>query len=89
MRHPVRDLLYVVNLEIGRVGNGDVVCRRHCALPHVLADEEEILPNQRQNHTEFSSDCCLVQLESGQKDSCRDTEWEIQLHNTLLKIKTK
>jgi len=52
VRHAIRDLLNVVNLEAGRVGNNNVVSRRHSALPHVLADEEEILPNK---HNRFAN----------------------------------
>jgi len=52
VRHAIRDLLNVVNLEAGRVGNNNVVSRRNSALPHVLADEEEILPNK---HNRFAN----------------------------------
>jgi len=51
VRHPVRYLLDVVDLETGGVGNNNVMSRRHGALSHVLADEEEILPGKQ--HTSF------------------------------------
>jgi len=51
VRHPVRNLLDVVDLETGGVGNNNVMSRRHGALSHVLADEEEILPGKQ--HTSF------------------------------------
>jgi len=48
VRHAIRDLLDVINLEARRVGNSDVMSRRHGALTDVLTDQEEILPNKSQ-----------------------------------------
>ena len=44
MRHLVGESLHLVWRQADAVVDDDVVSRRHRALPHVLGDQEEIVP---------------------------------------------